>query len=79
MGQKTKKVERTNSSIYVPKTPKTIKRLAAWLIDIILIIVVATGVALMTSAIYGYDSYNNKCYISKKYTYFVYYPVYAVI
>jgi uncharacterized RDD family membrane protein YckC len=62
MGQKTNKVERTNSSIYVPKAPKTIKRLAAWFIDIILIIVVATGVALMTSAIYGYDSYNNKCY-----------------
>ena len=62
MGQKSKQIERTNTSIYTPKTPKTIKRLAAWFIDIILIIVVATGIALLTSAIYGYDSYNNKCY-----------------
>ena len=62
MGQKSKQVEKTNASIYIPKTPKTIKRLAAWFIDIILIIVVATGIALMTSSIYGYDSYNNKCY-----------------
>ena len=49
-------------SIYTPKTPKTIKRLAAGFIDLILIIVVATGVALLTSVIYGYDNYNQTCY-----------------
>lgn len=49
-------------SIYTPKTPKFIKRLAAWFIDLILIIVVATGVALLTSVAYGYDNYNQICY-----------------
>ena len=57
-----KNVNVSNKSIYVPKTPKAIKRFAAWFIDIILILVVATGIALITSTIYGYDSYNNTCY-----------------
>lgn len=51
-----------NQSMYTPKTPKLIKRLAAWFIDLILILVVATGAALMTSMIYGYDNYNDTCY-----------------
>jgi uncharacterized RDD family membrane protein YckC len=49
------------SLIYIPKTPKVIKRLAAWIVDIILIIVVATGVCLITSVAYGYDNYNIVC------------------
>ena len=57
--EKNIKIER---SIYTPKTPKLIKRLAAWFIDLILILVVATGVALLTSVAYGYDNYNQTCY-----------------
>lgn len=61
MAKQNKNVDNRNS-IYEPKTPKTIKRFAAWFIDIILIIVVATGIALFTSMIYGYDNYNNICH-----------------
>ena len=61
MGKNNQKVE-NSSSIYTPKTPKKTKRIAAWIVDIILIIIVATGIALFTSLIYGYDDYNNKCY-----------------
>ena len=55
-----KQVQTENrSSIYIPKTPKVSKRIAAWIVDMILIIVVATGIAFLTSLIYGYDNYNN--------------------
>ena len=58
-----KNVKQDNrNSIYEPKTPKTIKRFGAWVIDIILVIIVATGIALFTSMIYGYDNYNNVCH-----------------
>ena len=61
MEKNKEKVENVKS-IYVPKTPKNSKRIAAWIVDIILIIVVATGIALFTSLVYGYDNYNDKCY-----------------
>ena len=61
MAEQVKKVD-TRNSIYEPKTPKAIKRFAAWFIDIILILVVATGIALFTSLVYGYDNYNNVCH-----------------
>ena len=61
MAKQNKNVDNRNS-IYEPKTPKAIKRFAAWFIDIILIIVVATGIALFTSMIYGYDNYINICH-----------------
>ncbi len=35
------------------------KRLAAWLLDIILLCVIATGIAWALSAMLGYDSYND--------------------
>ena len=70
MAKQNKNVDNRNS-IYEPKTPKTIKRFAAWFIDIILIIVVATGIALFTSMIYGYDNYNNIC-LEKEIQYEVY-------
>jgi uncharacterized RDD family membrane protein YckC len=50
------------NSIYVPKQQKLVKRFAAWVIDIILVVVVATGIGLLTSLIYGYDRYNNVVY-----------------
>ena len=61
MAEKNKKIDNRNS-IYEPKTPKAVKRFAAWVIDIILILVVATGIALFTSMIYGYDNYNSVCH-----------------
>lgn len=62
---------KNEKSIYAPKTPKLIKRLAAWFIDLILVIVVATGAALLASVIYGYDNYNNTC-LQKEIQYEIY-------
>ena len=43
------------NSIYTPKKPKIVKRFAAWIVDIILIIVVATGISWITSIACNYD------------------------
>ena len=47
MSKKQEKINK-NVSIYTPKTPKNSKRFAAWVVDMILIIVVATGIAFLT-------------------------------
>ena len=45
------------NSIYTPKPAKIVKRFAAWVVDIILIIILWTGVSTITSAVYNYDHY----------------------
>lgn len=70
MSKKQEKINK-NVSIYTPKTPKNSKRFAAWVVDMILIIVVATGIAFLTSLLYGYDNYNNTC-IEKEIEYGLY-------
>lgn len=51
-----------NNSIYVPKRPPMVKRFAALVIDVILVIVLATGIAFLVSKIYDYDKYYNAVY-----------------
>lgn len=70
MSKKQEKINK-NVSIYTPKTPKNSKRFVAWVVDMILIIVVATGIAFLTSLLYGYDNYNNAC-IEKEIEYGLY-------
>lgn len=53
------------NSIYTPKNAKITKRIAAWVVDIILIIILWTGVSLLTSHIYKYDNYMNT--VTEKY------------
>ena len=36
-----------------------LKRVSAWLLDVILLSVLATGFALLLSAAFGYDNYND--------------------
>lgn len=36
-----------------------LKRASAWLLDVILLSVLATGFALLLSAAFGYDNYND--------------------
>lgn len=56
-----KKVNKVNyNSIYVPKQAPIAKRIGAFIVDLILVLVIATGLAWATSAIYGYDKYSNK-------------------
>ncbi len=50
------------NSIYVPKRPPMVKRFAAMVIDAILVIVLATGIAFLVSKIYNYDKYYNAVY-----------------
>ncbi len=57
----TKNENRVNeNSIYIPKPPKTIKRIAAWIVDVILAIVLASLFALLISLAYGYDKYSTR-------------------
>lgn len=65
------KTKENNNSIYIPKQPKTIKRIAAWIVDFIIVIVLATGFAFLTSLIYHYDDYYNT-YIEKQIQYELY-------
>lgn len=64
MGQRSKrnvkKAPEKKFSIYDPTLPKVTKRIAAFIVDIILEIITATGVGLLVSLIYGYDNYYNK-------------------
>lgn len=45
------------NSIYTPKNAKISKRIAAWVVDIILIVILWTGISLFTSMVYKYDTY----------------------
>jgi len=46
-------------SIYTPKKPKLVKRIAAWIVDFILFLVLATGFAFFLSFATNYDHYVN--------------------
>ncbi len=57
------KTEKVNyNSIYVPKKPPMVKRFAALVIDVIMVIVLASGIAFLVSKIYNYDKYYNAVY-----------------
>lgn len=49
------KKNNTKSSIYVPKQAKIVKRFAAWVVDIILIVILWTGISFITTVAYNYD------------------------
>ena len=58
MAREIKKVETEKDSIYDSRPAKPVKRIAAWIVDMILMLVVATGIAWLVSLCYGYDNYN---------------------
>ena len=59
MAREIKKVETEKDSIYDSRPAKPVKRIAAWIVDMILMLVVATGIAWLVSLCYGYDNYNS--------------------
>ncbi len=73
MNSNTKKEKDNYNSIYIPKKPPMVKRFAALVIDVIMVIVLASGIAFLVSKIYNYDKYYNAVY-EAQISYGVYVP-----
>lgn len=73
MDSHTKKEKENYNSIYIPKKPPMVKRFAALVIDVIMVIVLASGIAFLVSKIYNYDKYYNAVY-EAQISYGVYVP-----